>query len=169
MSDPDAGGLTLDVDDRSVRITMTGGGEWMLPVGPLTLVDAVLGDSDPPVPEDLTNALGLVHDHFDDIVVESPIVLAAPSLSATGRHVTMLGRVEIGRDELPPDYRLQRRDADEVFRTLVAETAADRRHNPGLDPAHSVSILGTCCVILAIMRRLDSAELAIRPSDPGAG
>jgi exopolyphosphatase/guanosine-5'-triphosphate,3'-diphosphate pyrophosphatase len=164
---PDPGGLTVEVRDRTVGISMTGGGRWELPVGPLSLLEELLGDRDPPLPEDLTNALGLVHDHFDDIVVTSPIVMEAPSLLATGPHVTMLARVELGREAVPSGYRLLRRDADEVFRTLVAETAEERRHNPGLDPDHAESIVGTCCVILAIMRRLDSAEVGIEPTGGG--
>jgi exopolyphosphatase/guanosine-5'-triphosphate,3'-diphosphate pyrophosphatase len=163
----DPGGLTLDVRDRSVGISLTGGSDWVLPVGPLTLLDQLLASSDPPLPEDLTNALGLVHDHFDDIVRQAPAVLEAPSVVAGGPHATMLARVELGRDEVPEGYRLRRRDADEVFRTLVAETAAQRRHNPGLDPDHAQSIVGTCCVILAIMRRVDSNELGIEPAGAG--
>ncbi len=163
MTDDDPGGLVLRIGDHAVGVAMAGVVDRELPVGPVTLVDRLLDGSDPPQPADLTNALGLVQDHFDDVVVESPIVLAASSLVATGPHATMLARVELGRDDVPAGYRLQRRDADEVFRTLVAEPVAQRRHNPGLRPDHAQSIVGTCCVILAIMRRLDSPEIGIEP------
>ncbi len=167
MNGGDPGGLVLHVRDRSVGVAMAGIVDRELPVGPVSLVERLLDGSDPPEPADLTNALGLVHDHFDDVVVEAPVVLAASSLVATGPHAAMLARVELGRDDVPAGYRLQRRDADEVFRTLVAETVADRRHNPGLRPDHAQSIVGTCCVILAIMRRLDSPEIGIEPSVDG--
>jgi exopolyphosphatase/guanosine-5'-triphosphate,3'-diphosphate pyrophosphatase len=75
-----------------------------------------------------------------------------------------MARVEIGDDSGPEGYELLRADADEVFRTLVSETTEDRRFNPGLDEAHVVSILGTCCVILGIMRRLDLQKLLIAPT-----
>jgi exopolyphosphatase/pppGpp-phosphohydrolase len=167
MTDGDPGGLVLHIRDDTVGVAMGGNVDRELPVGPVTLVERLLDASDPPQPADLTNALGLVHDHFDDIVVESPVVLTASGLVATGPHAVMLARVELGRDDVPAGYRLQRRDADEVFRTLVAETVAQRRHNPGLRPDHAQSIVGTCCVILAIMRRLDSPEIGIEPSVAG--
>ena len=60
--------------------------------------------------------------------------MAAPtSVVAVGEHALALARVEIGQTLVPNGYQLWRADADEVFRTLVAETSDDRRHNPGLD------------------------------------
>ena len=52
-------------------------------------------------------------------------------------------------------------DADEVFRTLVAEPRSERLHNPGLDTAHVDTIIGTLCIVLAIMRRLDLDQMAV--------
>ncbi len=162
----DAGGLTVTIEDRVVHIAATGGADWRLPLGPATLFEAELGRADPPSPTQLTNALAAVHDHFDDIVIETPAVLAAPSLVARGVHADVLARVEIGDDVVPPGYRLRRADAEEVFRTLVAEPAAERRFNPGLPSDHVDTIIATCCVVLAIMRRLDLAEIGIAPGAP---
>ena len=156
----DPGGLTIDIADDSVTITMTGGGTWNIPLGPNTLAAGELSN-DPPKPADLTNALGFVHDYFDDIVGAAPSVLATPSVAAVGQHALALAGVEAGTASLPDGYQLQRADADEVFRTLVAEPRAERLHNPGLDPAHVDTIIGTLCIVLAIMRRLDLDQMAV--------
>jgi exopolyphosphatase / guanosine-5'-triphosphate,3'-diphosphate pyrophosphatase len=168
---PDPGGLTVHIDDRTVQITMTGGGDWSMPIGPLSLVDGELERADRPSPAQLTNALGIVADHFDDVILDTPMVAAAPSVSFSGRHALEVARVEVGSTTVPDGYVLQRADANEVFRTLVGESIADRRDNPGLDPDHVESIIGTCCVILAIVRRLDlqHAYVADTPTAPTTG
>lgn len=158
------GTVAIDVADRIVTVTRAGGPGFELPVGPLALRDGPLGDADPPSPIDLTNALGLVHDHLDDVVIADPAVGDPTQVVVTGSHATMLARVEIGRDSVPGVYELARADADEVFRTLATEAADDRRHNPGLAAGHVESIVGTCCVILGIMRRLDLASVTIMAS-----
>lgn len=161
------GALEIDVFDRSIEISMVGGGAWTIPVGPATLVERELERADRPAPAQLTNALGIVTDHLDDVVRESPMVLATPAVTLRGHHACALGRVEIGRDEVPDPYTLHRADADEVFRTLVAEPIEERVHNPGLDRDDVETVIGTCCVVLAIMRRLELSEVAIVPTqDP---
>lgn len=159
-ANPDPGGLTVDIADHSVSISMTGGGTWSIPLGPVTLAAGELS-ADPPKPADLTNALGFVHDHFDDIVGAAPTVLATPSVTAVGRHARALAIVEVGSTAIPDGYRLQRVDADEVFRTLVAEPRAQRRHNPGLDGDDVDTVIGTLCIVLTIMRRLDLGEMSV--------
>lgn len=161
---PSPGTLILDIDDDVVRVDVVGGGNYALPVGPVSLISGPLGDDDPPSPVELTNALGFVQDHVDDLVIESPSVVAAPAVIAVGPHAMAMARVEIGADVVPEGYELLRADADEVFRTLVSESTADRLFNPGLDRPHVVSIVGTCCVILGIMRRLDLQRLHIAPT-----
>jgi exopolyphosphatase/pppGpp-phosphohydrolase len=155
------GSLHIEILDGSTEIAMVGGGAWALPVGPETLVARELERADRPAPEQLTNALGIVTDYLDDVVRESPIILDAPAVGFSGRHAVGLGRVEIGLDELPAGYTLARVDADEVFRTIVAEPIAQRLHNPGLEPADVETVIGTCCIVLAVMRRLELAEVSI--------
>lgn len=149
------GGLTVHIDDRCVEITMVGGGAWTMPLGPVTLLDRELERADPPKPFHLTNALGVVHDYFDDVVGAAPSVLATPSVVLSGAHAEALARVELGGGPVPAGYRLTRADADEVFRTLVAEPVAERRFNPGLREDDIETVIGTLCIVLAIMRRLD--------------
>ncbi len=149
------------IADRTIDLQLVGGGTWSLPVGPLTLVERELERADRPAPEQLTNALGIVSDHLDDVVRSSPMVNAAPQVVLVGDHAAALARVELGTEDIPDDYTLSRADADEVFRTLVAEPIAARRHNPGLDPERVESIVATCCVVLALMRRLELTEVTI--------
>jgi exopolyphosphatase/pppGpp-phosphohydrolase len=156
------GGLTVTIADHEIEVTATGGGTFILPLGPVTLLDGPLERADPPTAVHLANALGMVQDHFDDIIIESPTVAAAPSVVANGQHALALAHAEIGKQNLPPNYLLRRSDADELFRTLVAESKAQRLFNPGLDKTNVESIIGTCCVILGIMRRLDIQEVAIQ-------
>lgn len=158
------GSLHVDVGDTTIDIELIGGGRWALPVGPLTIVENELERAQRPAPEQLTNALGIVTDHLDDVVRESPMVLDAASVRITGPHATGLARVELGRETVPGDYELERADADEVFRTLVAEPVPERLHNPGLDPDQVESVIATCCVVLAVMRRLELTSVAIGPS-----
>jgi exopolyphosphatase/pppGpp-phosphohydrolase len=155
------GALVLAISDDRVDISMIGGGEWTIPLGPQSLFDGVLEQRDKPSASHLTNALGFIHDYFDEIIVLAPSVLAAPSVTATGPHAASLARVELGNEHVPTGYELQRADADEVFRTLVAEPRAERLHNPGLASSDVDTIIGTLCIVLAIMRRLDLGRLAI--------
>ncbi|MBC48923.1 MAG: hypothetical protein CMF24_04260 [Ilumatobacter sp.] len=157
---PDLGGLTIAIADHCVDIAMTGGGMWQIPLGPVTLYNNQIR-RDPPHPAELTNALGLVHDYFDDIIVEAPMVLSTPSVMAVGDHAEALAHVEIGHTNVPPRYNILRADADEVFRTLVSETRSARLANPGLEAQHVDTLIGVLCIVLAIMRRLDLGEIAI--------
>ena len=153
------GAVTVSVRDHLVELVVEGGGEFQLPIGPLALLDGPMQRDDPPAPEQLTNALGFVQDHLDDVLIAAPSVAATPSVVAVGEHAVALAQVETSTVPMP--YRLDRADADEVFRTLATEPIADRRHNPGLPATHVESIVATCCVILGIMRRLGLDAITI--------
>lgn len=161
---PERGGLALRIDDHVVEVVMTGDCGFALPIGPIALLNGPLERADPPSPANLTNALGLVRDHLDDVIIAAASVAEAVSVVAVGPHALALARMEIGAEAVPHDYELHRADADEVFRTLVSETIEQRHHNPGLDDGHVESIVGTCCVILGVMRRLDLSSIRIAPA-----
>jgi exopolyphosphatase/guanosine-5'-triphosphate,3'-diphosphate pyrophosphatase len=160
MTEP--GTVTLHVGDRDVTIDVGDGPSFLLPVGPTALADGPLGRGDPPPPIDLTNALAFVQDHLDDAIVAHPALAVPTGVLVTGHHAVGLARVEIGADAVPADYVLERSAADEVFRTLAVEPVDDRRFNPGLPIEQVESIIGTCCVILGVMRRLDLASVSVR-------
>lgn len=153
--------IHIEINDRAVVITSTGGDHWEMPVGPHSLVEGELEQAVRPQPEQLTNALGLVSDHLDDVIREAPDALTDATVTFGGHHAEVLARVELGSDTVPADYVLARADADEVFRTLVAEPIDERRHNPGLPDDDVESIIGTCCIVLACMRRLELTDAAV--------
>jgi exopolyphosphatase/pppGpp-phosphohydrolase len=157
--------LTVTIDDHTLTVDLDGRPARIVPVGPLTLTAGPLRGGDPPPPADLTNALGLVQDHLDDLLIDEPSIEAVHDVVAIGRHAEAMARVEIGADRVPAGYLLLRADADEVFRTLAVEPLADRRHNPGLPADHVESIVATCCVILGLMRRLDLRAVRIGGPD----
>lgn len=159
--------LQLEIDDAELTVRSGGRAALPLPIGPRPLFEEFLAASDPPAPEQLTNALGAVTDHLDDAFIEAPELLETAGLTVGGRHALVLAQVELGLDEVPAGYRLRRADVDEVFRTLAGEARDDRLANPGLPPADVDTIVPTCCIVLAAMRRLDlpGAALRVRPDD----
>lgn len=164
---PDPGGLTITIDDRLTSVAVTGGATFSLPIGPLELLDGPLEHADPPPPANLTNAFGLVHDHLDDLIIQAPSITSTRSVMFVGAHAATMARVELGRGDVPVDYELTRVAADEVFRTVALERRHDRQHNPGLPDEHLDSIIGTCCVILGFMRRLELKSVRIGAGDTG--
>jgi hypothetical protein len=141
----------LGVGDVSARI----------PWGFANLTDRWLRDADPPRPEDLTNALGTVTDHLDDVLREHPVVADAPQWTASGPTLTSLAWVELGHRDQHGPLALDREAAEEIFRMVATDTSRDRAHHPGLPSAHVDLIVATCAILLAVMRRLHLAAVTI--------
>jgi len=139
---------------------------WTAAVGADQLAAEEL-TSDPPRPEELLNAIGIVHDHLDDLLREHPEVEADTEITGTGEVIAVVAAVEVGSSDRARLEGLQlHRDAvEEVFRTLATERLADRLHNPGLPPEHGRSIVGGLCELVAVMRRLhlDSIRVSLSP------
>lgn len=148
-----AGEHVVDVDGDTITVTLASGDRATMPWGPERLTARWL-DGDPPAPENLTNALGAVDDHIDDLLREHPDFADITSLTFTGATITSLARVEVGRDVVDERVPLARADAEEIFRIVATEPARDRAHNPGLPSVHVETIIATCCIVLAFMRRL---------------
>jgi exopolyphosphatase/pppGpp-phosphohydrolase len=158
MAEPSRNDLGVVIHDDFTEFVTPEGTHHVFPVGSVSLGAAEFGSLDPPPPSCLTNALGLVHDHVDDILAASPDVALTTRITFTGDHARSLAQVEIGHDDAPAAHVARRSDIDEVFRTLVVETSAERRSNPGLDSLYVDTIIATCCIVLAIMRRLALGE-----------
>jgi exopolyphosphatase/pppGpp-phosphohydrolase len=150
-------GLEVSVDD-DVVVCRFGDDHWSLPVGADALTRlADLGD--PPRPEELTNAIGLVVDHLDDLVRARPELIGVAT-TIRGETATAIAAVEVGAAPTLP-MTLGRAVVEEVFRTLATERSTDRRRNPGL-PGHLVeSVVAGCCIAVAVMRRLHLDELVV--------
>lgn len=159
-----AGGvLQVVLGERDMRFR-AGDRECAVPVGAITLAEMVAGD--PPDPADLTNAIGLVADHLDDVLRELPAAAAAHEVQIAGHGLATVAAVEVG-GTTPLPFVLGRRQAEEVFRTLATETRSDRQHNPGLPSAEVHDVLGVCCAVVALLRRLDQPALKIVGLDGG--
>jgi len=125
--------------------------------------------SDPPAPEELSNAIAEATDALDEVLRAEPAMLAARTVVGVAGTVTTVAAVELGLAEWDRDaihhFRLSRAAAEDVFRTLATETLADRVHNPGLEPARADVIVGGCCLLVALFRTLGLQELLVSESD----
>jgi uncharacterized protein len=159
----------LDIDVAPTVTTFRHAGrDHAIPVGPTTLLQRELADPDPPAPAQLTNALGVVSDHLEDVIRAEPGVSAAREVRLTGADPWHLAVVERGGDVTDATVPLAREAAEDVFRALATERRADRLHNPGLDPRRVDTILGTCCLVLAVMRRLRLDRVVVGATSAGA-
>ena len=95
----------------------------------------------------------------------SLILKYSEHLEFAGSTIAALARVEVGADEVEPIVVLERDAAEEIFRIVATDTAADRATHPGLPSAHVDTLVATCCIVLAFMRRLhhDLARLDSTP------
>ena len=169
--------LVVDIGGGSTEfIVGTGAGAGALEVlgvmsvdvGCVRLTEAWL-HSDPPAPEELSQALSVVQAYLDDVDRELPAAGVARTLIGTAGTVTTVAAVEIGLAEYDPEalhhFRLTRAAAEDVFRTLATEPAADRRHNPGLEAARVDVIVGGAAVLVAVMRHWGFDEMIVSEAD----
>jgi hypothetical protein len=168
--DVPAHGIVVTVEADRTRLAV-GAATAEIPWGAVTLTERWLSDADPPTAASLTNALGVIDDHLDDVEREHPSVLDTTVFEFAGEAVTALARVETGTADVPDALALSRGAAEEIFRIVATEALADRAHNPGLPSEHVGTIVATCCIVLAVMRRLhlDQITLVTRRSAAGAG
>jgi exopolyphosphatase/guanosine-5'-triphosphate,3'-diphosphate pyrophosphatase len=119
--------------------------------------------SDPPRADELSNAIGRVQDHLDDVLREIPGIADAASFVGIGGTITTAAAVELGAMDLERihGFELTRGAAEDVFRTLATESLADRLHNPGLPAGRAPVIVGGLCVLVAVMRRLKLDSLVV--------
>lgn len=138
-----------------------------IPWGHANLTNRWLSDADPPKPDSLTNALGTVDDHLDDLVRDDPGVAHVRTWEFTGATVTSLASLEAGFTVPDGAHEYTRTTAEEVFRLVATEAERDRAHNPGLPSAHVEFIVATSCIVQACMRHfhLDAVTLRTTTGD----
>jgi exopolyphosphatase / guanosine-5'-triphosphate,3'-diphosphate pyrophosphatase len=159
--------LVIDIGGGSTEIMI---GEKTLqhavsfPVGTVVLTESHLSH-DPPRPEELTNAIGLVTDFMDDLIRDHPEVLNASRVVGVAGSIVTIAAVEIGLKEFDATAlhgaRMTRENVEEVFRTLATETLANRKFNPGLPADRADVIVGGCCVLVGVMRKLRVSEIMV--------
>jgi len=137
-------------------------------VGCVRLTEKFL-DHDPPLPEELTACISFADAYLDDVVREIPGSAEARTLVGLAGTITTVAAVEIGLATYDRDaihhFVLTRDAAEDVFRTLATESRADRIHNPGLEEARADVIVGGCCVLVALFRRLGFDEMIVSEAD----
>jgi uncharacterized protein len=152
--------LDVEVGPTSTSFSHAGR-DYRIPIGPAQLLATDLVDPDPPAPEQLTNAVGRVADHVDDLLRDVPETIDAHDVHVRGEELWHLAAVELGHPPTTPSVVIHRDAAEEVFRALATESRADRLHNPGLEPARVDSVLAASCVLVGMMRRLQLAAVTI--------
>ena len=125
--------------------------------------------SDPPAPEELSQALSVVRDYLDDVAREIPSSRDAQCLVGLAGTVTTVAAIEMGLPAYDSGrihhFVLTREAVEEVFRTLATETRAARVHNPGLEPERADVIVGGTIVLVAVMRYFEFAECLVSEAD----
>lgn len=137
---------------------------FSIPLGAVTLTSKHF-TTDPPRPEDLTNAIGEVTDHLDDLIRLRPELAGSNEFAGVAGTIVTVAAVEIGLLQFDSsrlqDFVLTREAVEDVFRTLATETLSERKLNPGLPAARADVIVGGCCILVAIMRRLNLPAITI--------
>jgi len=158
----------LDAADGPFLVVDIGGGSTELVVGadaPVGLVSLEMGcvrltekflRHDPPLPEELRDALDDVHDRLEDAVVEVPALRDGARMIGLAGTVTTVAAVEMGLKEYDRDrvhhFWLTRAAAEDVFRTLATESRAARLGNPGLEEARADAIVCGCVALVGVLR-----------------
>jgi uncharacterized protein len=149
--------LRLDLLDDAVHACL-GDALLDLPCG-LTEVGSLIA-GDPPQAMSLTNAIGTVFDHLDDLIRELPGSVAVDRVAVAGPVARTIAAIEVGHEpDLP--LALTRDAAEEVFRTVVTERRSERALNPGLTADHLDVVIAGCCTVVAIMRHLHLDEIDV--------
>ncbi|MFM7761710.1 MAG: hypothetical protein ACKO73_01955 [Acidimicrobiaceae bacterium] len=135
-----------------------------LPFGAVNITEAEL-HRDPPRPEELTNAISLVSDAVDDVAHNYPLIGRVDRVVGVAGTIVTVAAVEVGQKNFDPSglhkLKLSRDAVEDVFRTLATEPISDRVFNPGLPRDRADIIVGGCCVLVAVMRRLQISEIIV--------
>jgi exopolyphosphatase/guanosine-5'-triphosphate,3'-diphosphate pyrophosphatase len=175
-------GATADLDAPAPYLVVDiGGGSTEFVLGtdaPVGLISLDMGcvriteqfiHSDPPAPEELSNAVAVVRDLVAEVPRVIPGALDAATLVGLAGTVTTVAAVEQGLPAYDPEkihhFRLTRDAAEDVFRTLAIETAEQRRHNPGLEPGRVDVIVGGAAVLVGIFRVLQFDDMLVSEAD----
>lgn len=175
-------GATAGLDEPAPYLVVDiGGGSTELVYGtsePEGLISLDMGcvrtteqylESDPPAPEELSQAVQVARLHLTDADRVIPDAQDAKTLVGLAGTVTTVAAVEMGIPEYDPDkihhFRLSREAAEDVFRTLATESAEKRSHNPGLEPGRVDVIVGGTAVLVTVMRHYEFDEMLVSEAD----
>lgn len=130
--------------------------------GAVTVTEAEL-HHDPPRPEELLNAIGHASDFAEDLARQHPELLAAGRAVGVAGTVATMAALDLGRFDPASihGHVLSRGAVEDAFRAIATEAVDDRRHNPGLPPDRADIVVGGCCLLLGVMRKLRIEELTV--------
>ena len=171
----------LDPEDGPFLVVDIGGGSTEFIVGTTDAEGVATTDmgcvritekflhSDPPAPEELANAIGVVRDILDDVERELPAVRDARRLVGLAGTVTTMAAVEIGLPAYDRNrihhFVLTHDAAEDVFRTLATEARGVRVFNPGLEEARADVIVGGALILVTIMRTWGINDCLVSEAD----
>ncbi len=175
-------GATNDLDEPGPYLVVDiGGGSTEFVVGttePTGLVSVDIGcvritekflHSDPPAPEELSQAVSVVRDHLADVSRTVPGIADVATVIGLAGTVTTIAAIDLGLPAYDPEqihhFRLSREAVEDVFRTLATESAEHRRHNPGLEAERVDVIVGGAVVLASVMRAFEIKEMLVSESD----
>ncbi len=125
--------------------------------------------SDPPRPEELSQAISVARDYLDDVARALPGASEAGRLVGLAGTVTTVAAVELGLPAYDRDrihhFVLTRAAMEDVFRTLATENRAQRVANPGLEEARADVIVGGIVILAAVMRYFEFDECLVSEAD----
>jgi exopolyphosphatase/guanosine-5'-triphosphate,3'-diphosphate pyrophosphatase len=172
-ADLDAPGpyLVVDIGGGSTEFVLgtdSPSGLVSLDIGCVRITEQFL-HSDPPAPEELANAVATVRDLVADVPRAVPGAAEAGTLVGLAGTITTVAAIEQGLPGYDParihHFRLTRAAAEDVFRTLATESAAQRAHNPGLEAGRVDVIVGGAVVLVNVLRVLGYDEVLVSESD----
>lgn len=163
--------LVVDIGGGSTELVVgTSGPEHLasIDMGCVRVTEQWLA-SDPPSPEELSNAVSATRDELADTLRAFPELREAATVLGLAGTITTVAAIEQGIAEYDRDrihhFRLGRAAAEDIFRTLALESIAERRHNPGLDPGRVDVIVGGVVVLVSLFRVLDLDEVVVSEAD----
>ncbi len=139
-----------------------------LDIGCVRLTEKFI-EHDPPRPEELLACQSITETHLDDVVREMPAVAGARCLVGLAGTVSAAAGIELGLATYDRErihhFVLTKDAVEDVYRTLVTETRAERIHNPGLEEARADVIIGGLSILVKIMRYLGLDECLVSECD----
>jgi exopolyphosphatase/guanosine-5'-triphosphate,3'-diphosphate pyrophosphatase len=143
-------------------------GAVSLDVGCVRLTEMFLA-SDPPAPEELSNAVGYVRDllaDVDRVLPDAKLARTCIAVAGTATTVALVDQALAAYDrDAVHGYVLTRAAAEDVFRMLALDPADERALHPGLEADRVDVIVGGVIALVCIMRHYELDAVVVSETD----